>query len=135
MEEHDPEDLAKGWLRLGREFKSKPVDITDGLYDLELVPMWKQIGRRPNTESEPILWLWDNGHSTKNGLDVWPKAKDHWYICLDGKCLGNIYLNENKVWVANCSYFAAFHFHYESADKNECLRACLQIHSEGHEYR
>ena len=135
IKEHDPEDLAKGWLRLGRETKSEPVDITDRLEDIEFVPMWVQTGERPEIISEDHAWLWDNGHQTKYGLDVHRRWKDVWYVCLDGKQLANIEEKKDGLWAASYQYFHSFHFQYKSFEKDEVLHACLQIHSEGHEYR
>ena len=135
IKEHDPEDLAKGILRLGREFKSEPVDITDKLEDIEFVPMWVQTGPRPEITSEDHAWLWDNGHQTKYDLDVHRRFKGGWYLCLDGKQLANIEKKKDGLWVASYQYFHSFHFQYKSVDKEEVLRACLHIHSQGHEYR
>lgn len=135
IKEHDPKDLEQGILRLGRETKSEPVDITDRYEDLEFVPVWKQTGKRPDPDNEHRIWLWDNRLITKYDLNVWPTYEGHYYVCLDSRRIGALYQDEEGLWNIMYEYFAAFHWQYKSESKEEALRACLQIHSEGHEYR
>lgn len=133
IKEHDPEDLAKGWLRLGREFKSTPIDITGRFDDIELIPVWEAVSDLPTPSTETEAWLVNGGHVTKYWLDVWPDAKDQWYICLDNKCLG-ILSKEIDNYKFSCNYFEAFYTQFEGG-KEDVLRYCLYVHSQGHEYR
>jgi hypothetical protein len=135
--EHDPKEISKGIYRLGREFKSKPIDITNKINDIELVPVWKQTGDRPIecNNCEASAWLWDNGHVTKYMLDVFPESKNWWHIYLDGKLLGWLALNlDDNTYIFSYNGFAAF-FVKKWGSKEEVLKYCLFVHSQGHEKR
>jgi hypothetical protein len=135
VREHDSEDLAKGWLRIGREFKSEPVDITNEVDDVELIPCWKQIGSRPNNGTEDALWLWDQDAVTKYGLLISPEFKNNWYIYLNGKNLGSLILEDDNTYTVSINVFAAFYSSKKNCTKKEAILYCLKLHSKGHEYR
>ena len=135
IKEHDPEDLAKGYLRLGREFKSKPIDITNKANNIKLIPCWKQIGNRPNTNDENILWLWDKRGITQYELLINPKFRNYWYICLNGKDLGMLILESNGTYTVSINVFQAFYASKKDCTKDAAITYCLKIHSQGHEYK
>jgi hypothetical protein len=134
--EYTQGDLDKGLIVIGKETKTKRIDLVSRQDEVEFVPMWKQTGDKDpkRSDNDDYNWLWDGGHITKYMLDVIPKHKGVWYICIDNHSLGYIF-KEDEIWHAVCTYFEAFHFHYKHKNKDKVVWALLKVHSEGHGYR